>query len=58
MKKKMTLALASSMFILALAAAPNRAQAAADNFLWFPNHDSTNVSILSTAVSVAASLLL
>ena len=33
MKKKMTLALASSMFALALAAAPHRALAASDVYL-------------------------
>ena len=35
MKRTMTLALASSMFMLALAAAPQRASAAHNVFLWF-----------------------
>lgn len=57
MKKQMTLALASSIFMLALAASPNRANAAIDIFIHFDDVAPKSVPILPTIVSVVASLL-
>lgn len=57
MKKKMTLAFASSIFMLALAASPNRANAAIDIYLHFDDAAPKSVPILPTIVSVVASLL-